>query len=430
MASRTASIWKPIGTVIDIDETTPIDKKTFADYLMNMKPQDVTYEFIMDSFGEFEGQSIAHPYDLLEVPAKAWHYEDNGKTYTNEKPFTTGVGIWVFNLIMEEFHICRFFDGYLNQNLDKKAYNKIDQRLTYALREDDIDVETFKKWLNTTQWLMPFEDILSPNHTEKLVTCTKMINKKKAELIKANKEAIDKGDIYIAKQIEEELLQYAKDYLGDDPAIDNILSGAAGDFNNNFKNMYVMKGAVKNPDTTAKQAYNIVTSNYMDGISADEYSVVAGSGVAGAYSRAKKTETGGYWEKLFVRAFQHIKMLPKGSDCHTKETIKVELTEKNIKDWMYSYVQKSDGNVECITSKNMNKYIGKTVNMRFSALCKAKDGYYCNICCGDLIYDISENPGLCLSTIPDILKNRCMKAFHNSQVTTSTMNVMEAFYPY
>ena len=46
------------------------------------------------------------------------------------------------------------------------------------------------------------------------------------------------------------------------------------------------------------------------------------------------------------------------------------------------------------------------------------------------IIAISENPGLCLSTIPDILKNRCMKAFHNSQVTTSTMNVMEAFYPY
>lgn len=427
--ARKSKTWEGTGAIIDI-KTTPMTANNFADYVLNMIPGDVTYEFIMEAFGSFRGKSLAHAYDLIKIPKHTWVYTDGDSQYTNDESFITGVGVYTFNLIVEEFHFCRFFGGYINDNVNKKLFKKIDQTLTYALKEDDITVEEFKQWNNTVQWLMPFEDILSPNHTEKMVTITKAINKEKARLIKENKEAIEAGDVVVAEKIEKELLAFAKKYLGDDPSMDTILSGAGGVFENNFKNMYVMKGAIANPDPTAKQKYNIVTSNYMDGISAEEYSVVAGSGVAGAYSRAKKTETGGYWEKLFVRAYQHIKLLPKGSDCGTKRFVIVSLTEDNIKDWMYSYIIKSDGSLECLTSKNISKYVNKTVKFRFSSMCKAENGYICHKCAGDLLYDVAENIGMCMAQIPDTLKLRCMKGFHDSRVQTSKMNVMKAFYPF
>ena len=108
--------------------------------------------------------------------------------------------------------------------------------------------------------------------------------------------------------IEKELLDYSREILKDDPSMDMFNSGARASFENNFKNMFVSKGAVKNPDPT--KGYDLITSSYMDGIGKDEYAAFAASLSAGPYSRAKKTETGGYWEKLFLRAFQHLKLLP------------------------------------------------------------------------------------------------------------------------
>jgi hypothetical protein len=104
-----------------------------------------------------------------------------------------------------------------------------------------------------------------------MITCTKAIGKKKEELLKKYKKEIEAGDPVITEKIEKELLEFAKEYIGDDPSMDTILSGAGGDFNNKFKNMFVMKGAIADPDPNAKQKYRIVTGNYIDGIPAEEY---------------------------------------------------------------------------------------------------------------------------------------------------------------
>ena len=88
--------------------------------------------------------------------------------------------------------------------------------------------------------------------------------------------------------------------MENDPAMDMFMSGAGGSFENNFKNMFIMRGSVQDPDP--RKSYNIITSNYVDGISKEEYSKIANTLAAGPYSRAKKTELGGYWEKLFLPA--------------------------------------------------------------------------------------------------------------------------------
>jgi hypothetical protein len=139
---------------------------------------------------------------------------------------------------------------------------------------------------------MPFETILSPNQTEALMTCTKIINKKKMELYKKYKVELDKGNAVVAEDMEKELLDFAMEKLKDDPGLDPLLSGAGGDIGNNFKNMFIMKGAIRDVDPNAKKEFNIALSNWSDGISANEYSVIANSLAGGPYSRSKKTELG------------------------------------------------------------------------------------------------------------------------------------------
>lgn len=406
-----------------------LNDTNLVNQLLVIKQSDITYSLMMNLFGSFGGKSLCHQYDTFEVPTGGFRFNNGkGKLVSNNAPFITTIGIWIFNIFfLRDFNFSHLFGGYINESIGKKWFEKINQQLIYALAEDKIESETYKQFLNYTQFFMPYETILAPNHTEAILACTKLIQEKKKELIKQNKEALDAGNVVIAEKIEKELLAYAKEILKDDPSLDVYESGGGGDFNNNFKNMYVMKGAIRNPDPEAKQQYNIATSSFIDGFSADEYSLLANSLAAGPYSRAKKTEIGGHWEKLFGAAFQTITLDPPGSDCGSDKYITVELTESNLPEYMYNYILKSNGELEELTSDNSSKYINKKVKMRFSIFCKSKTGI-CNKCIGNFFYRRGgRNVGLATIQIPSTLKLRSMKAFHNSTIQTVEIDPMKAF---
>ena len=413
----------------NIDE---LNTSNLVNQMLVITKDDITQSVIMRLFGSFnDGKSLCHHYDTFDVPPKAFKFiNDKGKEVSNSNKFTTTFGIWIFNVFfLRDFGYSKLVGGYYNENIDNDHFEYISDKLVYALLENKIDTESYKRWIDAAQFFMPFETILSPNHSEKMLSCTKEINKIKAKLIKENQEALDNGDAAVAEDIEKQLLAFAKEYLKDDPSLDPYLSGAGASLGNNFKNMYIMKGAVRNPDPTAKQEFNIAQSSFMDGISADEYSLLANSLVGGPYSRAKKTELGGYWEKLVEVATSTIKLDPPDSDCGSTHYIEVTLTKKNISMFMYSYMIKSNGELEELTSENMDKYIGKTVKIRSVLFCKSKTGV-CNKCAGNFFYRRGEgnmNIGMACSAIPTRLKLRSMRGFHNSTVKLTTIDPMRAF---
>jgi hypothetical protein len=388
-----------------------------------MTEESVCQSFVLDLFGEFDGNNACNQYDTIEIPPGK--FVVGGKP--NKNTFTTTAGLWIFNKYFIEPHVSHV-TGYINYPITKKAYGKIQKKLSYALMEDRITIDDLKDFLEKTQEFMKFVTVLSGSWSEEMLTLTDKVDKKKAELIKKNKAAIDAGDVKVVEDMENELLKYATDYIGNDPGMDGFNSGAGGSIDNNFKNMYIMKGAMKNPDPNAQKTYNIAFSNYMDGVSADEYSMFANSLSAGPYSRGKKTSMGGYWEKLFLSMTQHLKLLPEGSDCHTKNYVIVHLTEKNVDDWMYSWMIIGSSLVE-LTSQNMDKYIGKNVKFRFSSMCKSKGGF-CSKCTGNIWYRLGpnmRNVGVMTDVIPSTLKNISMKAFHDSVVHTVEMDPWKAF---
>ena len=415
MTARTSSLLKPKGLPYedlaeDIKYGKP-NKDTVADFIINLSRDTIVYDTLMNLFGDFDGKILCHPYDLIEIPPKTFTYfvdKERSKTKTNSDSFVTTVGLYIFNIYLRDFNFSRLFDGYYMENISDDNYGSLERTLSYALIEDDIEVEDLKEWENLLQWLMPFETVLSPHFTEKLITSSKAIDKKREELFKKYKKEIDEGNVDVVSQIEKELVDFAKDYLKDDPSFDTFDSGALADWGNNFKNMFIMKGAMRDPDPNAKQAYKIVTGNYINGIPAEEYSTVAGGTVEGAYARGKKTENGGYLEKLFVAAYQHVVLDKPGSDCGTKRHITVTLTPKNVYDYMYSYIIKDDGSLVLMDSKNYKSFIGKTVKFRFSSMCQGE--HICNKCAGELFYKL-DNPrvGISMSQIPDTLKLRSMK---------------------
>ena len=413
-------------TEFNLDE---VNESNLINHLLVLRQPDVTYSFMMRMFGSFNGKTLCKQYDTFTVPIGAYKFKNKkGKEVSNKNAFTTTIGIWVFNIfLIRDFGFGFLFNGYINETIRNGNFEDINQTLAYALVEDKIDTETYKNFLNCTQFLMPYETILSPNHTEKILTCTKLLDKRKQELLKKYEKELEANPVVAAEKIEKELLSYAKEILGDDPGLDVYDSDAGGSFGNNFKNMYIMKGAIRDPDPNAKKKYNVITSGLLDGVKADEYSLLANSLSAGPYSRSKKTEIGGYWEKLFGAAFQTVTLDPPGSDCGTKHYISVELTKKNISEFMYNYIIKSNGELEELTSENMDKYIGKKVNMRFSIFCKSKTGV-CNKCAGNFFYRRGgRNIGIATTQIASTLKNKSMKAFHDGVIKTIEMDPMKAF---
>ena len=399
------------------------------EYLVSLTEHDITMSLIMELFGDFNKYQKFNPYDIVTIPANGYGGKlPNGKDKFNKAPFTTTVGRFIFNKYFIECEP-ELLDmlGYVNDNVGKKAYGKIFDNLGYAVMEERISIETYKRFCMRTQKFMPYVSILSPNHSDNMLTITKKINKKKDELIKANQKAFDEGDVIVVDQVSKELLDYARELMKDDPAMDMFLSGAGGSFENNFKNMFIMRGSVQDPDP--RKTYNIITSNYVDGVSKDEYSKLANTLAAGPYSRSKKTELGGYWEKSFLSAFQHIVLLDPDSDCGTKRHITMKVTEKNIDMIMYCYVIGNNGELTEITSQNKDKFIGKTVKLRFSSMCEAKNGI-CNKCAGNLFYRLGiRNIGASTPQIPSKLKVLSMKLFHDDQLNFAEMDPMKAFCP-
>ena len=277
-----------------------VTNKEDIDYLINLKEEDISMSFIMETFGDFANRQRFNPYDIIKIPVGGYGGPlPNGKEKRNKNEFVTTVGRLIFNkyFIECEPELLGFI-GYVNKDVGKKVYGSIFDSIGYALMEDKISVSTYKRFCKKSQKFMPYVSILAPNHSDNMLTITKKINKRKAELIKANKEAFDKGDVMVVDKVSKELLDYARELMKDDPAMDMFLSGAGGSFENNFKNMFVMRGSVQDPDP--RKSYNIITSNYVDGVSKDEYSKLANTLAAGPYSRSKKTELGGYWETKHI----------------------------------------------------------------------------------------------------------------------------------
>ena len=387
------------------------------EYLLAITEDECTkLSFAMDMFGEFNDTRRFQPYDLIDIPVGSYGPEGN----KNSNIIKTTVGIWVFNKAFIEQDLFELF-GYINEPITSKMFKKINKQVSYAVVEDKVPLDALKRLITKTEKFQPYCNILSASITENMMSIPKAISKKKQELLKKYEKELDEHDPVVSQKIEQELIKDCKEMLKDDPSIDMINSGAKIDWNNNFKNMFVMKGASKNPDPLNPNGeYTVIKSDLTTGIKPDEYAAFSDSLAFGPYARAKKTADGGAWEKIFVKALEHLTVLEEGSDCGTKRYKEILLTGDNIDDWMYSYIVEGSKLVE-LTSDNRDSYIGKKVKLRYSGLCESEKGI-CNKCAGNLFTRLGiKNVGVASYVIPAKIKLKSMKNFHDSTVKTFDM---------
>ena len=378
-------------------------------YFLNLTPDDITAEFIINNFAD---KSEIKDGKVVIIPSK---YKTNDtmvlekNEYFNSEKITTNLGLFIYNKLIIEKNLSEI-TGYVNTTITSKVHEQIESKITNALLNDNITVETMVEYLDTLEWLTKqFNSVFSGSFTMKTLKPVPSAIKLRDKLIKENKDKLEKGDIVTAVNIENEVKAEAKKVLKNDVGMDLYDSGARGSFDNNYKNIALMRGPVFNP-TTGK--WDTVQSNFMEGIDKGDIPSYGNSVVTSAYPKAVGTQVSGYLSKQLIAALQTIMLDKPGSDCGTKNHIDVLVTPWIKKDLMYRYI-KSGNSYILLDETNIDKYMNTRVKLRSPMYCESEK--LCSICAGKMYEKLGiENIGLTSSKVSTTILNLNMKKFHNS----------------
>ena len=338
--------------------------------------------------------------------------------YINKTAVDTTVGSFLFNKIMVEGMLEEIIpNGYYNEVIDKKGFGKLVNYISEAIMMEKIPVNpTLIKWLKQYEFYgMKACTIFSPSYSEGLLRQNTKIQKEKDKILKsANIETPQD-----MAEIEDAVVASAKKTLQNDTGMTLFDSGARGSFDNDYKNMNLMLGPVAIPGSDGK--FDMVTSNYIDGLQKEDLVAMGNNVVNSAYPKAVGTQKGGYLTKQYYAAYQSIQCDEDGTDCGTKLGIDMTLTPDNIEEYYYQNIMTAQGPV-VLTSENKDEFVNKKVNIRSSMFCK--NDKICSVCAGRRFYMMGiKNIGLTSGRVTNTLLNASMKNFHNAKVKFDEVDI-------
>ena len=382
--------------------------------LLAMKPSDFTISKITEIFGYHATRDgkvtppIINQSDIVNLKAGE---------YINKKDIRTNAGRILLNKIIIEGKIESIIpDGFYNEVMTAKKFNQLSSLLADSLIGKKITVEQLVAFLKAFEFYgLKACPIFSPSFTEGVLKPKKEVIDERNRQLKSKDISNMSTDEII--DLEDMLVSKARVANKNDAGMTLYDSGSRGSFDNDYKNIAVMIGAMANPETGK---VDLMTSNYMDGIKKEDIPMAANGVVNASYPRAVNTAVGGYLTKQFYSVFQSIMLDKKGTDCGSKFTLNFVLTEGNYKDYEFQYIV-DDGKLVELNPETKKKYIGKLIHMRTPEGCLSDKT--CNCCAGNRYYysDI-VNVGLTTGRVSNTLMQKQMKKFHNQKLHHSEVD--------
>jgi hypothetical protein len=399
------------------------------DYLFSIKKDEEDMETVIYTL--FNKKKATKP-DGTTYVAEPMFYPweaislKGGQLENLKEDIQSTVGIYIFNLLFLVYPFGSVI-SYMNETINKKKLENILNTLSDLLLMDKITSEQFAQFEEQVIWFNNFTEILIPGVTPNLLVLPDEIRKELDRLVKENKVAIDAGDIVTyVNNVEKPILAFAEAwYKKNDPSGWQIY-GLRGKpkFENNFKNMFLEVGPIKD---IVSGKYKISTSSLSDGIPPEEYAEYGNSAVAGSYSRGVSTQYAGAKTKEFSTAFESLVIEP-GSDCGTKRTIPITISEDNLQDMKWRWIiEPGKEGLTLLTPDNIGEYMGKTVNCRTALFCASDN--LCEKCSADLYRRINiTNSGLTLGKLTSTFLNVFLKKMHDSTIQTSRFDPFDYLY--
>jgi hypothetical protein len=401
--------------------------KSNLDYLFSIKGNEENLSNIM--FTLFNKKKVEKPdgsFDIYPAMFEPWEEIEVKKNQLENISYNTKttVGRYIFNVMITN-PVFGAALPYINEPLDKKRYGNLFTDLSNMLLMDKITSQQFAQFQENIIWLNNFTEILIPGVTMNLLILPEEIKAELQRLILANKEAVINNDIIkYVNNVEKPILAFAKKwYKENDPSGMQLYSLKKPSFDNNFKNMFIEVGAIKD---IATGKFVISTGNFNDGINPEEYNYYANQAVNASFSRGVSTQYAGAKVKEFATAFESLVIDP-GTDCGNKRYISIAVTEDNVNDVIWRWIDDGNDGILLLTPDNIGKYMGKTVKCRTPLYCKSEN--ICEKCAGDLYKRINvDKAGLTLLALTSRFLNTFLKLMHDTTVDTRTFDPFDYLY--
>ncbi|MGL5315683.1 MAG: hypothetical protein ACRC92_20680 [Peptostreptococcaceae bacterium] len=399
-------------------EPTPADKSKkidsnhdFIKYILNPKEEldlQVLYAYTAAFSSKVKPELSIH--DTVDVTI-------------NKKKYSTTVGrLVVFKAIFKPVMENPNFDFSL---LNTTVYGNTLQDVFKNVMWMQIEKKTEGKVMNTV--VSRYNEFCLRAATVYNATCTYEMLNPDQEFIDFRNKTIDpiadevkeSGDIEKLEGKEAEVIEFAKKKFAKDDMYELYQSKNKASWTNDFKAMHIDMGAL--PSITGGKA-SIVTRPLTDGMSIEDEPDLVNTGAMGAYMRGNQTALAGALYKLITSSFTNV--TGTRGDCGNTKTIEVEVSSKY--DILGKYMVNSKGESIRITLENVDKYVGKTVNIRDPFFCKSTGDSYCSHCVGELPFEILGRDkipiGILTAEAATGLLNMFMKATHDLKQSVFTID--------
>lgn len=379
-------------------------------FLLSLKPEEITIPLITKYFGYRLIDRKTFKYEGPKIPQNSTFSLKAGEYINKDAVQKTNAGILLFNKLIIDGKISHIVpNGYYNEVLTSKKVNALFDMMATAVTEGKLDIKSLVKTLKAIEFYgLKTVSIFSPSFTEKILKPDPNIMAQKDCLLK---EMGDAKDLKTMVDIEDKLVSDAKKANKDDAGMTLYDSGSRGSFDNDYKNISVMIGPTFNPQTGE---YELMTSNYMDGLKKEDIPKAGNSVVSASYPKAVGTAVGGYLTKQFYSVYQSIVLDEPETNCGSKGYITITLTKENVNSYMYQNIIENDKLIT-LTPENQDQYIGKTIKLRSPMYCLSDK--ICSACAGRRFYIMGlRNVGLTTGRVSNTLMSKQMKKFHVTKV--------------
>lgn len=324
------------------------------------------------------------------------------------KDLTSTIGIFFANKILLAYPFKDKFP-YVDGSFSIKD---IEKELASKMVDGVVNVSEYIKFMDGVNYMKNLSRIVSVSATPKNILPPDGIEKfKKDKLAEYDKKYGPnwKKDRVKVLEFKEELKNFDKEWLKDDPSYDKLTSGKITD--NSRVKMYLTFGDESGFDSSGKK-FEFVENSLLENYPKDKEKLATMFNTArsGSYDRGKETEKGGVAAKQILRSTSSLNI--RGEDCGSKKGKKYFITSNLLDSIRGRYLVGTKPTL----IENPEKYLNKEIEIRSPMYCLNKNDTFCATCVGKILAMQREGIALSVLGISNAITTASMKKMHNTQL--------------
>lgn len=290
-------------------------------------------------------------------------------------------------------------------------------------------VRQYLHFRDSLVYLEQFAPITSWSATRKGVTRPEGIEEFKANLIR-EMGGIPKDPAGFA-EFEAKLLAFDSEWLKDDPAFDNFLSGKVRTVSR--KKAFLAIGMPDRLDNKEPPVPIVRTLEQGQPTDPKEYAAVLNGARFGSYSRGTETINGGVVSKTIIRVASNYEI--EEGDCGTLFGIRWTFGSDTIKSLVGRTIIDNGASILIEKIEQANHYLDKPVVVRSPVGCRAgaptaekktAEDKLCTVCAGPALSQFKTGLSIPGTEVSHLILNQSLKAMHGKNLTTAEVDLATA----